>query len=96
MDDLARKLNNPHVSNAPGTSGLLNDAFRLECLLKMFLQIVNDKMNIFDIAYTFRKHNHKEGIKGAVEIIMESFGYCLVRAVELLKGGIMESGETGA
>ncbi len=74
VDDLARKLNNPHGFGTRLELGLVNDAFRLECLLKMFLQIVNDKMNIFDIAYTFRKHNHKEGIKGAVEIIMESFG----------------------
>ncbi len=74
VDGLARKLQNPDGFGTRLELGLVNDEYRLECLLKMFLQIVNDKTSIFDIAYTFRKYNHKEGIKGAIDIIMESFG----------------------
>lgn len=74
VDGLARKLSNPSGFGTRLELGLVNDAYRLEYLLKMFLQIVNTKTDILDIAYTFREHNHMEGVKGAIDIIMESFG----------------------
>jgi hypothetical protein len=74
VDGLARKLNNPSGFGTRLELGLVHDAYRLEYLLKMFLQIVNTKTDILDITETFREHNHKEGVRGAIEIIMESFG----------------------
>ena len=75
VDDLARKLNNPYGFGTRLELGAVNDPLRLEQLLKMFLQVVNDRKSILDIAYTFRELNHKEGVKGALDIVMESFGH---------------------
>ena len=63
----------------------------------MFLQIVNDKMNIFDIAYTFRKHNHKEGIEGRCRnyhgVIREPF---VDGQWSCLREGLWNQAKTGA
>ena len=41
----------------------------------MFVRIVNDREEILDIAHTFSKYNHKEGIKGAIDIIMATLDH---------------------
>ena len=75
VDKLARALDNPDGFGTRLELGLIKDPYRIEWLIKMFLRIVNDRKEILDIAYTFRKYNHKEGIRGAIEIIMESLGH---------------------
>ena len=74
VDHLAKKLHNPNGFGTLIALGLINDRARLEWLIKMFIKIINTHNKTLDIAYTFQQHNHKEGIKGAVEIIMESVG----------------------
>ena len=74
VDHLAKKLHNPHGYGTLISLGLINDRARVEWLIKMFLKIINTHNKTLDIAYTFQQHNHKEGIKGAVDIIMESIG----------------------
>lgn len=75
VDPLARALNNPSGYGARVVLGLIEDEHRVEWLIKMFLRVVNTHIKTLDIAHTFREHNHKEGVKGAVEIIVESFGH---------------------
>jgi hypothetical protein len=70
VDKIARTLNKHEGFGTQLELGLIKDPHRIESLIKMFVRIVNDKEKILDIAHTFRKYNHKEGINGAIDIIM--------------------------
>ena len=72
VDKIARTLNNPEGFGAQLELGLIEDPHRIEELIKMFVRIVNNKDRILEIAHAFRKYNHKEGIKGALDIVMEA------------------------
>ena len=74
VDRLARNMNNPDGFGTCLELGMIDDPARIDWLLKMFVRVINSKSEILDIANTFRKHNYKEGIKGTIEIIMESLG----------------------
>ena len=74
IDKLARTLNNPDGFGTRLELGLIKDPYRVEWLIKMFVRIVNNRAEMLDIAHTFREYNHKEGITGAIDIIMETFG----------------------
>ncbi|HSI83267.1 MAG: hypothetical protein ACAI35_04175 [Candidatus Methylacidiphilales bacterium] len=54
--------------------GLVKDRDRVVWLLKMILRIVNNRRACLNLTRTIRAATHKEGFKGAVEIIMESIG----------------------
>lgn len=73
VDRLAAKLNNPHGFGARLILGHIHDEHRVDWLIKMFVKIVNTHFEALDIAYTFQQYNHKIGVKGAIDIIMESF-----------------------
>ncbi len=74
VDKLARVLENPSGYGARLMLGLVHDKQRVEWLIKMFLRVVNTHAETLDIAHTFQEMNYKEGIKGTVEIVMESIG----------------------
>ena len=74
VDHLAKKLHNPQGFGTLIALGLIKDRARVEWLIKMFLKIINTHTETLDIAYTFQQYNHKEGVKGTVDIIMESVG----------------------
>jgi len=75
VDKMARTLNNPEGFGTQLELGPIEDPHRIEGLIKMFVSIVNDKEKILEIAQTFRKYYHKEGIEGAIDIIMETLGH---------------------
>ena len=75
VDKIARTLNNPEGFGTQLELGLIKEPYRIEAMIKMFVRIVNDKEMILDIAYTFRKYNHKEGIQGALDIILATLGH---------------------
>ena len=70
VDKIARTLNNPEGFGAQVELGLIKDPHRIEGLIKMFVRIVNNKDKILEIGHAFREYNHKEGTKGALDIIM--------------------------
>lgn len=77
VDKLAKTLQSPHGYGAQVALGLCDDENRVEWLIRMFLRVVNTHSETLDIAYTFQEFNHKEGIKGAIDIIadsLEAFG----------------------
>jgi len=74
VDRLARKLKNPHGFGARVMLGQVHLESHVFKLIKMFLRIVNTHEQALDIAHTFQEHNYKEGVKGALDIIIESFG----------------------
>ena len=74
VDKFARALANPHGYGARIHLGTISEEHHVLWLIRMFLQIVNNHSETLDIAYTFQQYNYKEGIKGTVEIVMESFG----------------------
>lgn len=73
VDRLARKLQNPDGFGARIGLGLIENEYELHNLIKMFLTVINKHESTLDIANTFRKYNHQEGMNGAIDIIMESF-----------------------
>ncbi|MBF0120715.1 MAG: hypothetical protein HQK79_17950 [Desulfobacterales bacterium] len=73
VDRLAKKLNNPEGFGARLMLGEVQDKSRIEWLIKMFLKVVNTHCETLDIAFTFKEYNYKQGLKGAVDIIIESF-----------------------
>jgi hypothetical protein len=74
VDKLARDLDNPDGFGTRLELGGIHDPKRIHWLIQMFVRVINSKSEILDIANTFRKYNHKAGVKGAVEIVMETFG----------------------
>jgi hypothetical protein len=74
VDPLALKLRNPHGYGARLVLGQIYDESRVEWLIRMFLRVVNTHSETLDIAHTFQEYNYREGVKGAVEIVFESFG----------------------
>ncbi|PTY01921.1 hypothetical protein DB346_10755 [Verrucomicrobia bacterium LW23] len=65
---------NPAGFGARLELGLVKDRDRVVWLLKMILRIVNNRRACLNLTRTIRDATHKEGFKGAVEIIMESIG----------------------
>jgi len=74
VDPLARKMKNPKGFGAVVALGHIDSETRIEALIKMFLRLVRSHKGTLDIAYSFREQNHKRGMKGAVDIVMESIG----------------------
>jgi hypothetical protein len=74
VDPLALKLRNPHGYGARLVLGQIYDESRVEWLIRMFLRVVNTHTETLDIAHTFQEYNYREGVKGAIEIVFESFG----------------------
>ena len=74
VDNLARKLKSPNGYGARLCLGLIDNPALINWLVRMFLRIINTHVATLDIAHTFRFYSHKEGIRGAVEIIMENLG----------------------
>lgn len=74
VDPLALKLNNAHGYGARLVLGQIYDESRIEWLIRMFLRVVNTHTETLDIAHTFQRYNYREGVKGAIEIVFESFG----------------------
>ena len=72
VDKLAQQLKSPHGYGAQVALGLCHDEARVQWLIRMFLRVVNTHSETLDIAYTFQEFNHKEGVKGAIEIMVES------------------------
>lgn len=75
VDKIARTLNNPEGFGTQLELGLIKDPHRIEELIKMFVRIVSNKDKILEIAHAFRKYNHKEGIGGALDIIMATLDH---------------------
>ena len=47
---------------------------QFQTLIKMFLRIINSNEGSTEIADDFRNHNHQVGVKGTLEIVMDSLG----------------------
>ena len=74
VDRLARDMNNLDGFGTRLELGMIEDPARIDWLLRMFVRVINSQAEILDIANTFRKYNYKEGVKGTIEIIMETLG----------------------
>ena len=74
VDPLARKMQNPQGFGAVVALGHIDSESRIEALIKMFLRLVRSHRGTLDIAHSFRDQNHKRGVKGAADIIMDTIG----------------------
>jgi hypothetical protein len=54
--------------------GRVHDRYRVQSLLKMLLRIVNTRELAEDLSESIRRVVHREGITGAIEVIMSTRG----------------------
>ena len=55
--------------------GRIHDKTRVQSLLKMLLRIVNTRQLARDLPKAVREEVHREGVSGAIEVIMETTGH---------------------
>lgn len=55
--------------------GRIHDKNRVQALLKMLLRIVNTRQLAQDLPGSIRKEVHKEGVSGAIEVILSTTGH---------------------
>jgi hypothetical protein len=55
--------------------GRVHDKNRVQALLKMLLRIVNTRQLAQDLPKAVRQEVHREGVSGAIEVIMETTGH---------------------
>jgi hypothetical protein len=75
LDRAAIERRSPNGIGARLLLGRVRDKHRVQALLKMLLRIVNTRQLAEDLPKAIREEVHREGVSGAIEVIMETTGH---------------------
>ena len=75
LDRGAIERRSPHGIGARLMLGQVHDRNRVQSLLKMLLRIVNTRQLAADLPGSVRREVHREGVSGAIEVIMSTTGH---------------------
>lgn len=75
LDRAAIRRQSPEGIGARLLLGRVHDKSRVLALLKMLLRIVNTRQLAADLPKAIREEVHREGVSGAIEVVMETTGH---------------------